>query len=185
VVVVGGGDTAMEEAHYLAGLCKSRHADPPPRRVPRLEVDAERVVSNPKIKILYSHVVDEVLGVEEDKVTGVRVKNLKTGESNDRPGRGALRRHRPHADDGPLQGSGPARDAPANGYLKTVPGSTRTSVEGVFAAGDVQDWTYRQAVTAAGSGRLHGGARRRALARGELHAMWPPRRAPADRLFAR
>ncbi|HVK66733.1 MAG TPA: thioredoxin-disulfide reductase [Polyangium sp.] len=149
VAVVGGGDTAMEEASYLAGLCSSvtlvhRRDD---FRASKAMI--ERVVSNPKIKILYSHVVDEVLGVDKDEVTGIVVKNLKTGENSSVPAAAFFVAigHTPMTElfVGQLE-------THPNGYLKTVPGSTRTSVPGVFASGDVQDWTYRQAVTAAGTG---------------------------------
>src|SRR3954470_23983340 len=85
VAVVGGGDTAMEEASYLAGLCKS--VTLPHRRdeFRASKTMVERVVTNSKIKILYSHVVEEVLGVEEDHVTGIVVKSTKTGEKNTVP----------------------------------------------------------------------------------------------------
>jgi thioredoxin reductase (NADPH) len=149
VVVVGGGDTAMEEATYLASLCS--HVTLIHRRdefrASKSMID--RTVSNPKIKILYSHVVDEVLDVAQDTVTGVVVKDLKTGAKHTIEC-GAMFvaiGHTPMTDlfIGQL-------DTHENGYLKTVPGSTRTNIAGVFAAGDVQDWTYRQAVTAAGTG---------------------------------
>jgi len=149
VAVVGGGDTAMEEASYLAGLCSSvtlvhRRDD---FRASKAMID--RVVSNPKIKILYSHVVDEVLDPAKDEVTGIVVRSLKTGEKNTVPVAAFFVAigHTPMTElfVGQLE-------THPNGYLKTVPGSTRTSVPGVFAAGDVQDWTYRQAVTAAGTG---------------------------------
>lgn len=149
VVVVGGGDTAMEEAHYLAGLCKSVTLIHRRDEFRASKTMVERVVKSSKIKILYSHVVDEVLGVDEDKVTGVRVKNLKNGEKTDVPVAAMFVAigHTPLAD--LFKGQIELHD---NGYIKTTPGTTQTSVAGFFAAGDVQDWTYRQAVTAAGSG---------------------------------
>ncbi len=149
VVVVGGGDTAMEEANYLSGLCKSVTLVHRRDEFRASKAMIERVVENPKIKILYSHVIEEVLDVAEDRVTGVRVKNLKTGELSLVPAAAFFVAigHTPMTDlfVGQLE-------THPNGYLKTVPGSSRTSVPGVFAAGDVQDWTYRQAVTAAGTG---------------------------------
>jgi thioredoxin reductase (NADPH) len=149
VAVVGGGDTAMEEASYLAGLCSSvtlihRRDD---FRASKAMI--ERVTSNPKIRILYSSVVDEVLDVKQDQVTGIVVKSLKTGDKISVPVSAMFVAigHTPMTElfMGQLE-------VHPNGYLKTVPGSARTSVPGVFAAGDVQDWVYRQAVTAAGSG---------------------------------
>jgi thioredoxin reductase (NADPH) len=149
VIVVGGGDTAMEEASYLSGLCK--HVTLIHRRDEFRASMAmqERVKQNPKIKILYSHAVSEVLGVERDQVTGVRVRDLKTGAERDLDA-GALFiaiGHTPLTDlfRGQLE-------VHPNGYLKVEAGSARTSIPGVFAAGDVADWTYRQAVTAAGTG---------------------------------
>ena len=149
VVVVGGGDTAMEEASYLAGLCSSVtlvHRRDDFRASKAMQ---ERVQQNPKIRILYSHVVEEVLGVEEDRVTGVRVKSLKTGATEEVTASAMFVAigHTPLADlfVGQL-------DRHDNGYIKTTPGTTQTSVPGVFAAGDVQDWVFRQAVTAAGTG---------------------------------
>jgi len=149
VAVVGGGDTAMEEASYLAGLCK--HVTLIHRRdeFRASQVMRERVEKNPKITLLLSHVVDEVLGEAEDRVTGLRVRSLKNDE------RATLSvgamfvaiGHTPLTDlfKGQLE-------THPNGYLKVEPGGTRTTIKGVFAAGDVADWTYRQAVTAAGTG---------------------------------
>ncbi|MDI1482647.1 thioredoxin-disulfide reductase [Polyangium sp. y55x31] len=149
VAVVGGGDTAMEEASYLAGLCNSVTLVHRRDEFRASKAMVERVVNNPKIKILYSHVVEEVLGVDKDEVTGLVVKNLKNGEKTSIPAAAFFVAigHTPMTElfVGQLE-------THPNGYLKTVPGSTRTSVPGVFAAGDVQDWTYRQAVTAAGTG---------------------------------
>jgi thioredoxin reductase (NADPH) len=149
VAVVGGGDTAMEEASYLAGLTKSVTLIHRRDEFRASKTMVERVVKNSKIKILYSHVVDDVLGVDEDKVTGLVVKDVKTGEKNKIAAAAMFVAigHTPMTElfIGQLE-------THPNGYLKTEPGTTRTSVEGVFAAGDVQDWTYRQAVTAAGTG---------------------------------
>jgi thioredoxin reductase (NADPH) len=149
VAVVGGGDTAMEEASYLAGLCK--HVTLIHRRdeFRASRTMQDRVRKNPKIKLLLSHVVDEVLDPEQDRVTAIRLRDLKTDQLSTLP-IGALFvaiGHTPMTDlfKGQLQ-------THPNGYLKVEPGSTRTSVPGVFAAGDVADWTYRQAVTAAGTG---------------------------------
>ena len=149
VAVVGGGDTAMEEASYLAGLCKSVTLIHLRDEFRASKAMVQRVVDNPKIKVLYSHVIEEVLGVAEDQVTGIVVKSLKNEEKASIPLAAVFVAigHTPMTDlfVGQLE-------THPNGYLKTAPGSTRTNVEGVFAAGDVQDWTYRQAVTAAGTG---------------------------------
>ncbi|MBK8937353.1 MAG: thioredoxin-disulfide reductase [Polyangiaceae bacterium] len=166
VVVVGGGDTAMEEAHYLTGLCKSVtliHRRDEFRASKSMQ---DRVVSNKKIKILYSHVVEEVLGVEEDKVTGVRVKNLKSGESSVVQAAALFVAigHTPLAD--LFKGQVELHD---NGYVKTVPGTTQTNVPGFFAAGDLQDWTFRQAVTAAGTGCMAALEAERWLSASEHH----------------
>lgn len=149
VVIVGGGDTAMEEATYLSGLCQwvtLVHRRDEFRASKAMQT---RVTGNPKIKILYSHAVEEVLGVEQNEVTGVRVKNLKSGEVNtiNASAMFVAIGHTPMTDLFKNQ-----LETHPNGYLKVVPGSTRTSVPGVFAAGDVADWVYRQAVTAAGTG---------------------------------
>jgi thioredoxin reductase (NADPH) len=149
VVVVGGGDTAMEEASYLAGLCGNVTLIHRREEFRASKAMQERVFANPKIRVLRNHVVTEVLDVAQDKVTGVRVKDLKSGDTR-KIDVGALFvaiGHTPLTDlfKGQL-------DVHDNGYLKVEPGTTRTSVPGVFAAGDVADWVYRQAVTAAGTG---------------------------------
>lgn len=149
VAVVGGGDTAMEEASYLAGLCQHvtlLHRRDEFRASKAME---KRVAENPKISVLRSHVVTEVLDVKADRVTGLKVQDLKSGDTKTLDV-GALFvaiGHTPMTElfKGQL-------DMHPNGYLKVEPGSTRTNIAGVFAAGDVADFTYRQAVTAAGTG---------------------------------
>jgi thioredoxin reductase (NADPH) len=149
VAVVGGGDTAMEEAHYLAGLCKSVTLIHRRDEFRASKVMQERVTAHPKIKVLYSHVVEEVLDVAKDEVTGLRLKDLKSGDIRtiDVAAMFVAIGHTPLAElfRGQLE-------MHPNGYLKVTPGSTYTSVPGVFASGDVADWVYRQAVTAAGTG---------------------------------
>jgi thioredoxin reductase (NADPH) len=149
VAVVGGGDSAMEEASYLAGLCRDVTLIHRRDEFRASKVMQDRVKKNPKIRILYNHAVEEVLGVERDQVTGLKLKNTKTGE----PATievGALFVAIGHTPMTELF-KGQLATHP-NGYLKVEPGTTRTSVAGVFAAGDVADWTYRQAITAAGTG---------------------------------
>jgi thioredoxin reductase (NADPH) len=149
VVVVGGGDTAMEEATYLAGLCSKVTLVHRRDAFRASKAMIARVLANPKIEVLYSHVVEEVLDPREDRVTGVVVRSVTTGDRHTLAAAGLFVAigHTPMSElfVGQLE-------THPNGYLKTVPGTTRTSLAGIFAAGDVQDWTYRQAVTAAGSG---------------------------------
>ena len=149
VVVVGGGDTAMEEAQYLSGLCRSVTLVHRRDEFRASAVMQKRTLENPKIQVLYSHVVTEVLDPAQNRVTGVRVKNVKTDQERvlDAEAMFVAIGHTPMTElfKGQLE-------THPNGYLKVEPGSTRTSVEGVFAAGDVADWVYRQAVTAAGTG---------------------------------
>ena len=149
VAVIGGGDTAMEEASYLSGLCKNvtlLHRRDDFRASKAME---KRVMENPKITVLRSHVVTEVLGIAEDHVTGLKVQDLKSGDTKtlDVGAMFVAIGHTPMTElfKGQL-------DMHPNGYLKVEPGSTRTNIPGVFASGDVADFTYRQAVTAAGTG---------------------------------
>jgi thioredoxin reductase (NADPH) len=150
MVVVGGGDSAMEEASYLAGLARSVTLVHRRDELRASRTMQRRVLGNAKIRVLYSHVVDEVLDVAEDRVTGVRVRDKKTGDLSVIPCAAMFVAvgHTPLTD--LFRGQLGLED---NGYIKLArPGSTWTSVPGVFAAGDVADWTYRQAVTAAGTG---------------------------------
>jgi thioredoxin reductase (NADPH) len=149
VCVIGGGDTAMEEASYLSGLCKSVTLIHRRSEFRASQVMQRRVEANQKITILVDTVVTEVLDPAQNQVTGVRLKNVKTGVAAqlDVEAMFVAIGHTPLTDlfKGQL-------DVHDNGYLKVVPGTARTSVEGVFAAGDVADWAYRQAITAAGTG---------------------------------
>jgi thioredoxin reductase (NADPH) len=149
VAVVGGGDTAMEEASYLSGLCKSvtlLHRREEFRASKSMQ---RRVEENPKIDILRSHVVADVLDVAQGSVTAIDVQNLKTQETRriDVQALFVAIGHTPMTDlfRGQLE-------LHPNGYVKIIAGSTHTNVPGVFAAGDCADWVYRQAVTAAGTG---------------------------------
>jgi thioredoxin reductase (NADPH) len=149
VIVVGGGDTAMEEATYLSGLCKSVTLVHRRGEFRASKTMQARVLKNPKIKPLYFSAVEEILDVSRGEVTGALVKNLETGDSHVVPATGLFVAigHTPNTD--LFAGQIELHD---NGYIRTRPGSAYTSVKGVFACGDVQDFTYRQAVTAAGSG---------------------------------
>jgi len=149
VAVVGGGDTAAEEATYLASLCKSVTLIHRRDELRASKAMQKRVMENDKITVLWDTVVEEVLGVETDGVTGVRVKNVKSDEVKDVPVTGFFVAigHTPMTE--LFVGQLEVHD---NKYLKVTPGTAQTSVEGVFASGDVADWTYRQAVTAAGTG---------------------------------
>jgi thioredoxin reductase (NADPH) len=149
IMVVGGGDSAMEEALYLARL--GRKVEVVHRRdsLRASKIMQDRARQNPKIEFIWNSVVDDILGVQEGKVTAVRLKNLKTGTLDERPVAGLFVAigHRPNTDI--FRGQ---IDLLPNDYVNVVPGTTQTSVPGVFAAGDVQDHVYRQAVTAAATG---------------------------------
>jgi len=151
LIVVGGGDTAMEEANYLTRFASRVTIVHRRDEFRASAIMTERALGNPKIDVLYDTVVEEIIGEDSPirKVTGVRLKNVKSGDVAERPVGGVFIAigHRPNTDlfDGQLP-------TDENGYLCVRPGSTYTEIEGVFAAGDVQDHVYRQAVTAAGSG---------------------------------
>ncbi|MBI3626391.1 MAG: thioredoxin-disulfide reductase [Candidatus Rokubacteria bacterium] len=149
IMVVGGGDSAMEEALYLARL--GRKVEVVHRRdtLRASKIMQERGFKNPKIEFIWNSTVEDVLDVSKGVVTGVRLRNLKTGGVTERLVDGLFIAigHQPNTQlfKGQLE-------LLPNEYIKVVPGTTQTSVPGVFAAGDVQDHTYRQAVTAAGTG---------------------------------
>jgi thioredoxin reductase (NADPH) len=147
VAIVGAGDTAAEEALYLSKLCTTVHMIIRKDEMRASKVMQERVKNTANIKIYWNTETDEILG--EKTVDGVRVKNNKTGENTTIPIKGFFVAigHEPNS--APFKDWLEMDDA---GYIKTVPGTSKTNVEGVFAAGDVQDKIYRQAVTAAGSG---------------------------------
>jgi thioredoxin reductase (NADPH) len=147
VAIVGAGDTAAEEALYLSKLCSAVHMLIRKDEMRASKVMQERVKSTPNIKIYWNSETDEILG--ENKVEGVRIKNNKTSETTEVPVKGFFVAigHTPNSEIFKEW-----VDMDEAGYIKTIPGSSKTNLEGVFAAGDVQDKIYRQAVTAAGSG---------------------------------
>lgn len=147
VAIVGAGDTAAEEAHYLSKLCTTVHMFIRRDEMRASKVMQDRVKNTPNIKIYWNTDTEEILG--DTKVEGVRIVNNKTGEKQDISVAGFFVAigHKPNSDifNGFIE-------MDETGYIKTIPGTTKTNVEGVFACGDVQDKNYRQAVTAAGSG---------------------------------
>ncbi len=149
VCVVGGGDTALEEALYLAALCRSVTLIHRREELRASKIMQERAKKHPKIKFLWNAVVTEVLDVKEGTVTGLRLLNVKTKETTVYPTQGLFVAigHIPNT-----QLFTEQLTLDDNGYIQTVPGSTATNIQGVFACGDVQDHVYRQAVTAAGTG---------------------------------
>ncbi len=149
VAVVGGGDTAMEEASYLAGLCKSVTLLHRREEFRASKTMQKRVEENSKIHLLRSHVVKDVLDVAAGSVTAIEVQNLQTQEVRriDVQALFVAIGHTPMTD----LFVGQVELHP-NGYIKVAAGTTQTNVPGVFAAGDCADWVYRQAVTAAGTG---------------------------------
>jgi thioredoxin reductase (NADPH) len=178
VVVVGGGDSAMEEAIFLTKFADKVtlvHRREDFRASP---IMLDRARANPKIEFVTNAVVDEVIG-EEGRVTGVQIRDVNTGETRVIPADGLF----------VAVGHDPTTglfldqlDHDKAGYLLTTPGSTETNIEGVFAAGDVVDHTYRQAVTAAGTGAMAALDAERLLAAEEGHeaaASAAPRGEPA------
>ena len=147
VAVVGGGDTACEEATYLASICKQVYLIVRKPFLRASKAMQERVFNTPNIKVMFEYNTVEVLG-DEDGVTGALLRHSSGEETTiDITGFFLAIGHHPNTDlfKGKLE-------LDAEGYIKTVPGTSKTNIEGVFAAGDVKDPHYRQAITAAGSG---------------------------------
>ncbi|BBB32355.1 thioredoxin reductase (NADPH) [Thermotomaculum hydrothermale] len=147
VMVVGGGDTAMEDATYLTNHAKKVYVVHRRDKLRASKAMQERALNNPKIEFIWNTVPVEVLG--NNAVEGVKLKNVKTGEIFEKKIDGFFVAigHKPNTEF--LKGQ---LELDESGYIITKPDSTYTSVEGVFAAGDVRDKVYRQAITAAGSG---------------------------------
>jgi thioredoxin reductase (NADPH) len=149
IMVVGGGDSALEEALYLSRLGRQVQLVHRRDALRGSKIMQDRARKNPKIEMVWNTVVEDVLGAAEGKVTGVRLRNVKTGAQSEVPVDGLFVAigHEPNT--AVLRGQ---LELHPNSYVKVKPGTTQTSVAGVFAAGDVQDFTYRQAVTAAATG---------------------------------
>ena len=152
VIVVGGGNTAVEEALFLTNFAAKVTVVHRKDEFRAEKILQDRLFANPKIKVVWDHAVDEILGVSENggvNVVGARLKNVNTGETRvvDASGVFIAIGHAPSSElfAGQLE-------TKAGGYLVVKPGTTSTAIEGVYAAGDVTDDVYRQAVTAAGMG---------------------------------
>jgi thioredoxin reductase (NADPH) len=148
IVVVGGGDSAIEEATFLTKFASKVSVIHRRDELRASKIMRDRAFRNERIEFIWDTVVDDIMDVEKGEVTGVKLRNVKTDDITDFPCTGVFVAigHIPNTQ--PFEGQ---LELDENGYL-VVHDHTKTSVEGVFAAGDVQDHTYRQAVTAAGSG---------------------------------
>jgi thioredoxin reductase (NADPH) len=150
VVVVGGGNSAVEEAIYLAGIASKVTLIHRRDSLRAEKIAQDRLFANPKVQVVWDSIIDEILGAGDPPgVTGVRLKNAKTGATSELSADGVFIAigHSPNTD--------LFKDAVTiddEGYIVTTAGATSTNIPGVFAAGDVQDKIYRQAVTAAGTG---------------------------------
>lgn len=147
VAIVGAGDTAAEEATYLAKLCKKVYMIVRKGEMRASKAMQQRVIDTPNIEILWNSETKEILG--DKGVTGARIYNSKTNETKDITVTGFFVAigHKPNTDV-----FKPWLTMDEVGYITTIPGTSKTNIEGVFAVGDAQDKVYRQAVTAAGSG---------------------------------
>lgn len=150
VLVIGGGNSAVEEALYLTNHASKVTVVHRRDSFKAEKILQERLFKHPKIEVIWDHALEEVLGTENPlNVTGARLKNTKTGETQDVPAHGIFVAigHTPNT--GLFKG---VIEIDQDGYIVTAPNSTATNIKGVFAAGDVQDKIYRQAITAAGTG---------------------------------
>jgi len=149
IAVVGGGDSAMEEATFLTKFATSVSVIHRRETMRASKIMQDRALANPKIKFVWNTVVEEVEGTRDTGVTGLKLKNVKTQEASELKVDGLFVAigHNPNTDI--FRGQ---IDLDDRGYIITQPNSTRTNIPGVFACGDVQDPVFRQAVTAAGTG---------------------------------
>jgi thioredoxin reductase (NADPH) len=169
VVVVGGGNTAVEEAIFLTNFAKRVTVVHRRDHFRAEKILQERLFKNPKIEVVWDNALDDVIGTAEPRsVTGVRLKNVKTGKITERAADGVF----------VAIGHAPATELfkgqlemKPSGYLITAPDSTATSIPGVFAAGDVKDEVFRQAVTAAGMGCMAALEAERYLAEHDVSAV--------------
>jgi len=152
VVVIGGGDTAMEEANFLTKFATKVTIIHRRDKLRASKIMQDRALKNPKLSFIWDSEVQEILGKDENgkkTVTGVRLKNIKTGDTSVYKTEGFFVGigHQPNTKifEGQIE-------TESNGYIKVKPGTTQTNIAGVFAAGDVADSVFRQAVTAAGTG---------------------------------
>jgi thioredoxin reductase (NADPH) len=148
LAVIGGGDSAAEEATYLTKYASHIYVLVRRGELKASKIMAKRLLNHPKITVLWNTVATECQG-DGDLLNNLRIKNVKTGEEKDLPVHGLFYAigHEPATELFRSQ-----LETDCDGYIITVPGTTETSVKGVFAAGDVQDKRYRQAITSAGSG---------------------------------
>ncbi|MFY8155118.1 MAG: NAD(P)/FAD-dependent oxidoreductase, partial [Hyphomicrobiales bacterium] len=167
VIVVGGGNTAVEEALYLANIAGKVTVIHRRDGFRAERILQDRLFKHPKVEIIWDTVVEEVCGTDMPLgVTHLKLKNIKTGARTDLPTDGLFVAigHKPASE--LFEGQLPMK---AGGYLVTTPGSTATAIPGVFAAGDVADDVFRQAVTAAGLGCMAALEAERWLAAAESH----------------
>ena len=149
VLVIGGGDSAMEEANFLTKFANEVVIVHRREKFRASKIMADRTLSNPKISVLWNSIVKDIIGNKEDGVSGVEIEDTINGSLREEICEGVFMAigHTPNS-----QLFKDYLELDNNGYIKTKPDSTRTNIDGVFACGDVQDHVYRQAVTAAGTG---------------------------------